>query len=272
VYFFKVGDFVSRKSYGEDVYFTIEKIDLVRRLPPIYTLRGVTHRLLADATADDLVPVNHEKVNERVSRIAAGTDRRHVQARFTQIFPSLLKIRARPGSILHFDGDKDFLKRCEAFYGKSNLKYYGYAAEESKQPELVERLLKKHKPDILVVTGHDAMKKKTSSEDSVDNYRNSRYFIESVKIARNYEPDFDKLCIFAGACQSYYEGIMAAGANFASSPGRILINALDPAIVSEKVALTDSRKFVTPEQVGQITESGSKGVSGINTRGRLTWG
>ena len=27
-----------------------------------------------------------------------------------------------------------------------------------------------------------------------------------------------ELAIFAGACQSYYEAIMAAGANFASSP------------------------------------------------------
>ena len=82
--------------------------------------------------------------------------------------------------------------------------------------------------------------------------------------------DPDKLCIFAGACQSYFEAIMEAGANFASSPGRININALDPALLSEKVALTDRRNYVTPEEVASIIISGSAGIGGIKTRGRLT--
>ena len=59
---------------------------------------------------------------------------------------------------------------------------------------------------------------------------------------------------------------MDAGANFASSPGRININALDPAILSEKVALTDRRYYVTPEEVSSIIISGSAGVGGINTK------
>jgi len=63
------------------------------------------------------------------------------------------------------------------------------------------------------------------------------------------------MCIFAGACQSYFEAIMQAGANFASSPGRININALDPAIVSEKVALTNKDNYVTPEEVSKLTIS-----------------
>jgi len=62
---------------------------------------------------------------------------------------------------------------------------------------------------------------------------------------------------------------MESGANFASSPGRININALDPAIVSEKVALTDRNSFVTPEEIGEITVSGRKGIGGIKTRGHL---
>ncbi len=33
----------------------------------------------------------------------------------------------------------------------------------------------------------------------------------------------DELVIFAGACQSHYEEIIKAGANFASSPHRILM-------------------------------------------------
>ncbi|MDO8686299.1 MAG: sporulation peptidase YabG, partial [Clostridiales bacterium] len=69
------------------------------------------------------------------------------------------------------------------------------------------------------------------------------------------------------ACQSYYEGIMAAGANFGSSPGRILIHALDPAIVGRKVAVTDFKKLVTPSEIAALTKSGSKGVGGIDTHG-----
>lgn len=120
-----------------------------------------------------------------------------------------------------------------------------------------------------MVTGHDSLKK-GANPALIDSYRNSKYFIECVKEARKYQPDYDKLCIFAGACQSYFEAIMQAGANFASSPGRININALDPAIVSEKVALTNKENYVTPEEVSKLTVSGSKGVGGIKTRGHLT--
>ena len=72
------------------------------------------------------------------------------------------------------------------------------------------------------------------------NYRNSRHFIETVKEARKYDQKNDKnLVIFAGACQSYFEALMEAGANFASSPARILIDFLDPLIVAKSVARID---------------------------------
>jgi spore coat assembly protein len=103
--------------------------------------------------------------------------------------------------------------------------------------------------------------------NSLDSYRNSRYYIQCVREARKYEPSYDKLCIFSGACQSYFEGIMDAGANFASSPGRVLIHALDPAKVGDRIALTDSRVYVSPEQIARLTQSGSKGIGGVKTKG-----
>ena len=71
------------------------------------------------------------------------------------------------------------------------------------------------------------------------NYRNSRHFIQTVKEARKYDETYDKnLVIFAGACQSYFEALMDAGANFASSPARILIDFLDPLIVASPTDIT----------------------------------
>jgi len=106
-------------------------------------------------------------------------------------------------------------------YKEAGITSREYLAPESEQPNIIKRALAETKPDILVVTGHDSLKK-GSDPNLLDSYRNSKYFIECVKEARKYQPDYDKLCIFAGACQSYFEAIMQAGANFASSPGRII--------------------------------------------------
>lgn len=96
------------------------------------------------------------------------------------------------------------------------------------------------------------------------NYRNSRHFIQTVKEARRYERENNKdLVIFAGACQSYFEALIMAGANFASSPARILIDILDPLIVAEKIATTDDIKYVTIRDIEKELRDGKRGVGGI---------
>ena len=90
------------------------------------------------------------------------------------------------------------------------------------------------------------MIKRESGYNDIYNYRNSRHFIETVKEARRYDSETNKnLVIFAGACQSYFEALMLAGANFASSPARILIDFLDPLIVAKSVAIADKNKYIT---------------------------
>ena len=69
------------------------------------------------------------------------------------------------------------------------------------------------------------------------------------------------MVIFAGACQSYYEALISAGANFASSPARILIDFMDPLVVARKIATTDSNKFLT---IGDIEDELRDGERGIN--------
>ena len=89
------------------------------------------------------------------------------------------------------------------------------------------------------------MIKKESGYNDIYNYRNSKHFVNTVKEARRYDEENKKnLVIFAGACQSYYEALIMAGANFASSPARILIDFLDPLIVAENIAIADNYKYI----------------------------
>ena len=63
---------------------------------------------------------------------------------------------------------------------------------------------------------------------------------------------------------------MMAGANFASSAARILIDFLDPLIIAEKVATTERYKFITVDDVTREIRDGKKGIGGIGSNGRMT--
>jgi spore coat assembly protein len=265
---FRIGDTVLRKSYGGDVSFRIVRIIHERDKKPVYVLRGILHRLLADSDGSDLVRQNTFSAYLQTQREINKAKRYGMRDKDFPFLPFLRRVRGKPGRILQIDSSSDYLNKCISYYSEAGLKIIGRTADENKQPTLVRSLLERYKPDILVVTGHDGLKK-SSNSNLIESYRNSKYFIMSVREARKYQPSPDKLCIFAGACQSYFEAIMEAGANFASSPGRILINAIDPAIVGRKIAVTDSKIIVTPAEIALLTISGSKGIGGVRTRGRL---
>lgn len=114
------------------------------------------------------------------------------------------------------------------------------------------------------------MLKRGTGYHDLYNYRNSRYFIETVKEARKYDAENQKkLVIFAGACQSYFEALMDAGANFASSPARILIDFMDPLIVAEKIAVADKYRYITIDDIAEELRDGKKGISGIGANGKM---
>ena len=71
-----------------------------------------------------------------------------------------------------------------------------------------------------------------------------------------------------GACQSFFEAIMASGANFASSPARILIDFMDPLIVAEKIAITDRSRFVTINDIVNELRDGKKSIDGSGVMGK----
>ena len=106
----------------------------------------------------------------------------------------------------------------------------------------------------------------------IENYKNSENFIKAIKIARQYEDSPDKLIIIAGACQSDYEELIKAGANFASSPKRINIHALDPAIIAVSVALSDRNKSIDLLSILNKTKYGPEGIGGIITNGAMYTG
>jgi spore coat assembly protein len=277
---FSVGDTVGRKSYNMDILFKIVEIDHKKK---IAVLKGIDMRLLADAHLDDLHypdPLQIKKYRQRSEEAQKDCIRKIYRRR------GLERERLRglsgkgsedffemPGKILHLDGDRDYLAECMKVYQSLQLEAVGKYVPERNQPEHVWNLLHQHHPNILIMTGHDAYLKNPEQDfQDLRHYRNSRYFVEGVRKARQYEPNKDDLVIFAGACQSHYEQLLAAGANFASSPQRVLIHALDPVFVVEKVAFTSINESVNIFEVIKHTITGLEGVGGVETRGQFRLG
>ncbi|MDZ7543989.1 sporulation peptidase YabG, partial [Clostridium perfringens] len=98
-------------------------------------------------------------------------------------------------------------------------------------------------------------------------YKNSQNFVNAVQAARQYVQHLDMLTIVAGACQSHFEALLLEGANFASSPGRIMIHALDPGYVAAKAAYTSIKETVQIADIAPHTMTGMEGLGGVETRG-----
>ncbi|WP_305791394.1 sporulation peptidase YabG, partial [Desulfocucumis palustris] len=172
----------------------------------------------------------------------------------------------------HIDGDKEYLDLCMTTYKQLNIPCHGYHIDEDKQADQLMKILVEHRPDMLVLTGHDGLVKGAKDYKDINSYHNSRHFIKSVKVARTFEKSLDDLIIFAGACQSHYEALLGAGANFASSPKRVLIHAYDPVFVMEKIAYTSIYDPIALKDVISGTITGFDGVGGLETRGKYRLG
>ena len=252
---FHVGDIVTRNSHQNDTFFVIVGIE-----GEIAYLKGINLRLYADSDLNDLVKVDQTDVidDERITKSITNT----LNLDRSEFF-------YLPGKILHIDGDEDYLKRCMNFYKKLNIMAYGVCLKEADIKTELRGYLEKLNPDIVIITGHDAYYKRKGPEDNVMNYKNTANFIDAVKVARNYEKNQDKLIIIAGACQSNYEELIKAGSTFASSPKRINIHALDPAIIASSIALSDKNKSIDLIHLIEKTKYGSDGIGGIITNGTM---
>ena len=276
----KKGDIVVRKSYGKDIIFRVINI-LNKPEEKIAVLNGVIERIEADSKIADLELVDKQKVKDILRKMDSKIENRIEKSkqqwedRNYRIGVVTNQTRAKEkiitGEILHLDGDRKYSEKSYRYYRKLGLNAIVKYIPEYRQPRVVYQLLELYNPDILVITGHDGMIKRGMRYNDIYNYRNSRYFIETVKEARKYDKQKGKkLVIFAGACQSYFEAIISAGANFASSPARILIDFLDPLVVAEKIALTEKYKYITIDDIAYELRDGRDGIGGIGANGKMT--
>ena len=276
----KKGDIAVRKSYGKDIIFRVINI-LNKPEEKIAVLNGVIERIEADSKIADLELVDKQKVKDILRKMDSKIENRIEKSkqqwedRNYRIGVVTNQTRAKEkiitGEILHLDGDRKYSEKSYRYYRKLGLNAIVKYIPEYRQPRVVYQLLESYNPDILVITGHDGMIKRGMRYNDIYNYRNSRYFIETVKEARKYDKQKGKkLVIFAGACQSYFEAIISAGANFASSPARILIDFLDPLVVAEKIALTEKYKYITIDDIAYELRDGRDGIGGIGANGKMT--
>ena len=238
---------MSRNSHNNDIVFKIISIN-----NNIVYLQGVNVRLCADALIDDLVKANNE-----------SDDKEIIERNLKDIKIERDNYFYIPGKVLHIDGDDDYLDRCMNFYKNMGIKANGLCLNEKDISIKIKDLINEYRPDIIVITGHDAYNSKSN------NYQNTDNFIKAIKEARKIEKNQDKLIIIAGACQSNYEELIQAGANFASSPKRINIHALDPAIIASSIALSFKNQSIDLTKLIEKTKYGSDGIGGIITNGTM---
>ncbi len=249
---FEVGNLVTRYSYKHDVIFKILKIK-----GQVAYLKGCNVRLYADASLEDLklYVMEERSSDDDIDLQIDCLDR-------SEYF-------YLPGRILHIDADEDYLKRCLKFYHKNKVKVVGKKIQEDEVYTKIRSLLNEYQPDIVIITGHDAYYPKKGKPTDNNCYKSSGSFIKAVKEARKYEKSHEKLVIIAGACQSNYEELIKAGANFASSPKRVNIHCLDPAIIATILSMTERNKEIDLVSLLAKTKYGAKGMGGIKTNGMM---
>jgi len=282
---FQIGDMVTRASYQMDIMFRIIRIDETDQHEATAILHGNEVRLIADAKMSDLVLIQKEeqmtrekdderKINESLDLLRQDYQLlREKQEYYTSgQYQHQEQYFHMPGKVLHLDGDASYLKKCLDVYERIGVPVYGVHCHEKKMPSVIDSLLDQYRPDILVITGHDAYSKQKGGVNDIGAYRHSRHFVETVQKARKKIPHLDQLVIFAGACQSHFESLIHAGANFASSPSRVNIHALDPVYIVAKISFTPFVDRINVWDVLRNTLTREKGLGGIETKGVLRVG
>ncbi|WP_456279528.1 sporulation peptidase YabG [Bacillus sp. AK128] len=280
----QVGARVARLSYNCDLLFRVIEIKHEDGMEKAL-LYGEDIRLIADAPFSDLKLLDDleqeryltEEIEKQESSFSLFKQDYHLareksEYHATNGYKGDYEFFQMPGKVLHLDGDPNYLKKCLSLYEKIGVPVYGVHCNEKEMPERIGGLIEKIRPDILVITGHDAYSKSKGKVSDLKAYRHSRHFVRTVMEARKKVPNLDQLVIFAGACQSHFESLIRAGANFASSPSRVNIHALDPVYIVARISFTPFMDHINVWDVVRNTLTGQKGLGGIETKGVLRTG
>lgn len=145
----KKGDIVARISYQKDVIFVVDSVINNQ----IAILTGITTRLKADAPVGDLALVEKKEINSLYKSI---DDKIENKINTTEIEKNGFFKRSDrviyTGRILHLDGDKKYSEKSNLYYKKMGLKAIVRNIPENRQPSVVNPLIERYHPDILVVT------------------------------------------------------------------------------------------------------------------------
>lgn len=157
----KKGDIVGRKSYGMDIIFIVKSVIQTNK-GKIAILRGIVERVEADSDIEDLEIVSKEKVKKCLKELDNKVNKRIEESRdvygnknykigiLTKNTRTTEKILT--GKILHLDGDKKYSEKSNLYYKKMGLKAIVRNIPENRQPSVVNPLIERYHPDILVVT------------------------------------------------------------------------------------------------------------------------
>ena len=181
----KIGDIVTRKSYNKDIIFKIVGFGIDNKNEKIAILKGVAFRVIADAYLEDLEVVKVSDIKQILidptvenliyKSVRSAQDREKKMNRAVPKLQANPNVYGIPGKVLQIDGDKEYLKICLDVYTELGIPAVGVAIPEENQYKEIINLLEKHNPDILVITGHDALTSRKGNITDLNNYRNALY-------------------------------------------------------------------------------------------------
>lgn len=250
---FKIGDYV--KEINQSDIYIIENIN-----NNLIDIKGVTSRTKKQVESKNIVLTTKDEAEQEIKKqqINLNKLKTQIRNRFNQ--------KILYGTILHIDGDEDYLNSCLALYQELGLFANGICIKEEQIKNKIEDLILNLTPDIVVITGHDVYNGKEKKD--LCNYLNSKHFVDALRIIRKHFKE-DSMIVIIGACGSHFEALIASGANFSSSPKRINIHTYDPAILAIKAATTSINQNIDFEQALKFIENNHDAYGGIETKGKM---
>lgn len=141
------GTIVSRKSYNDDILFRIE--DIIDTNQGKYAiLKGVSIRIKANSPIEDLNIVDKQMAKNELDKLNKKVERKISENRnFLNNYINILS-----GKILHLDGDRRYAEKSAKYYRKMGLNAIVKNVPENKQPMVIGNLIRRYKPDVVVIT------------------------------------------------------------------------------------------------------------------------